>query len=436
MLTRKTMLRPRRQKHKKNHSEHQSEANPSAGLRLAHKQNVDGQRPTRSSPRPWNLAVPTHRRERATEGLLMGCAVAESLSLARNGIHPRVGLKLFGRNPLQFQFQPGLGVTSHRTHALLMSFQAMLQSKTDPNIFSANVKKRIAWYQRAFPLRHAKVHLRRLFNLISSRQFDDSMTVGLGDDPLVRSLVMSIMLQGCVDSATSWFQMSVAVSHTDSRVLHASTLIGFAAQLAQLTEQADFDSVEILNRLIEVTEEPTLKSMLSNLRDPLSRNQSLVAFSRQQGWENGIPSDVFAAAIIGIYAWLRHPKRFRNCVERTVLLGGHCSGPAVIAGSLSGITLGKRGIPTEWLHMVSTFPHNSQWHERLIERVKDWPHGVDDIHQTSALPSSLLGQVARNVTFSALRMLHALIRLPMQLTQFSVLKRRSRTFVPQTIRTS
>ncbi len=430
------MLRPRRQKHKKNHSEHQSEANPSAGLRLAHKQNVDGQRPTRSSPRPWNLAVPTHRRERATEGLLMGCAVAESLSLARNGIHPRVGLKLFGRNPLQFQFQPGLGVTSHRTHALLMSFQAMLQSKTDPNIFSANVKKRIAWYQRAFPLRHAKVHLRRLFNLISSRQFDDSMTVGLGDDPLVRSLVMSIMLQGCVDSATSWFQMSVAVSHTDSRVLHASTLIGFAAQLAQLTEQADFDSVEILNRLIEVTEEPTLKSMLSNLRDPLSRNQSLVAFSRQQGWENGIPSDVFAAAIIGIYAWLRHPKRFRNCVERTVLLGGHCSGPAVIAGSLSGITLGKRGIPTEWLHMVSTFPHNSQWHERLIERVKDWPHGVDDIHQTSALPSSLLGQVARNVTFSALRMLHALIRLPMQLTQFSVLKRRSRTFVPQTIRTS
>ncbi len=423
------MLRPRRQKHKKNHSEQQSEANPSAGLRLAHKQNVDGQRPTRSSPRPWNLAVPTHRRERATEGLLMGCAVAESLSLARNGIHPRVGLKLFGRNPLQFQFQPGLGVTSHRTHALLMSFQAMLQSKTDPNIFSAIVKRRIAWYQRAFPLRHAHVHLRRLFNLVSSSRLDDSMTVGLGDDPLVRSLVMSIMLQGCVDSATSWFQMSVAVSHTDSRVLHASTLIGFAAQLAQLTEQADFDSAEILNRLIEVTEEPTLKSMLSNLRDPLSRNQSLAAVARQQGWENGIPSDIFAAAIIGIYAWLRHPKRFRNCVERTVLLGGHCSGPAVIAGSLSGITLGKRGIPTEWLHMVSTYPHNSHWHERLIERVKDWPHGVDDIHRTLALPSSLLGQVARNLTFSALRMLHALIRLPMQLTQFSVLKRRSRTFV-------
>ncbi len=418
------MLRPRRQKHKKKHFEQESDANLSAGLRLAHKQNVDGQRPTRSSPRPWNLAVPTHRRERATEGLLMGCAVAESLSLARNGIHPRVGLKLFGRNPLQFQFQPGLGVTSHRTHALLMSFQAMLQSKTDPNIFSANVRKRIAWYQRAFPLRHAHVHLRRLVSRISLQQIDDSMTVGLGDDPLVRSLVMSIMLQGCVDSASSWFQMSAVVSHTDSRVLHASTLIGFAAQLAQMTEQGDFDSVEILNRLIEVTDETTLKSMLSNLRDPLSRNQSLAAVARQFGWENGIPPDVFAAAIIGIYAWLRHAKRFRNCVERTVLLGGHCSGPAVIAGSLSGITLGKGGIPAEWLQMVSTYPHNSQWHERLIERVKDWPHGVDDIHQTLALPSSILGQLGRNVIFSALRILHALIRLPMRLTQFSVVKRK------------
>ena len=420
------MLRPRRHKHKSTHSNTESEANPNSGLRLAHKQNVDGQRPTRSSPLPWNLAVPTHRRERATEGLLMGCAVAESLSLARNGIHPRVGLKLFGRNPLQFQFQPGSGVTSHRTHALLMSFQAMLQSKTDPNIYSANVKNRIAWYQRAFPLRHTHIHLSRLVNRIIGRHFDDSMTVGLGDDPLIRSLVMSIMLQGCVESATSWFQSSVAVSHMDLRVLHASTLIGYAAQLAQMSEQQDFDSNEILSRLIAVTEEPELKSMLLSLQDPLERKRSLAAVARQQGWEHGIPADVFAAAIIGIYAWLRHPKRFRNSVERTILLGGHCSGPAVIAGSLTGISLGKRGIPTEWLKMVSTYPHNSQWHETLIERVKDWPHGVDDIHETMALPSSILGQVGRNISFSALRMLHALIRLPMRLTQFSFLKRKSK----------
>jgi len=132
------MLRPRRHKHKTSRIEPEPDEEIQPGLRLSHRQSVDGQKSTRSSPMAWNIAVPTHQREKVTEGLLMGCAVAEALSLARNGVHPRVGLKLFGRNPLHFQFQPGIGVTSHRTHALLMTFQAMLQSKTDPKIFSSS----------------------------------------------------------------------------------------------------------------------------------------------------------------------------------------------------------------------------------------------------------------------------------------------------------
>ena len=419
-------MRPRRHKQLPDHSEQESDADNQIGLRPGLKQNVDGKKSTRSSPLPYNIVVPTERRERATEGLLMGCAIAEALSLSRHGIHPRVGLKLFGRNPLQFQFQPGKGVTSHRTHALLMTFQAMLQSKTDPNIFSANLSKRIAWYQRVFSFRNTLIHLSRLASRVKPREFDDSMTFGLADDPLVRSLVTSLMLQGCVDSATTWFQLSVGVSHADPRVLHASMLVGYAAQLAQMVDQTSFDASDIIGRLITVTDEPKLRSILLEISDSLTKNKTIAAFARQQGWGNGIPSDVFASSIMGIYAWLRHPKRYRNCVERTIMLGGACSSAAVIAGSLSGITLGKRGIPPEWLRHFSLFPHTSQWREQLIERVKDWPHGAEDIHQTRALPSLILGQLGRNFSFSAFQMLHGLIRFPLQLTQFSVLKRKSK----------
>ncbi len=418
-------MRPRRPKQPPDFSEQESDVDAQSGLRLGHKQNVNGKKPSRSSPLPYSVVVPTQRRERATEGLLMGCAVAEALSLARHGIHPRVGLKLFGRSPLQFQFQPGTGVTSDRTHELLMTFQAMLQSKTDPNIFSANLSKRIAWYQRAFPFRHTFNHLSRLVSRINQKQFDDSMTFGLADDPLVRSLAMSIMLQGCVESSTTWFQMCVGISHADSRVLHASMLVGYAAQLAQLVDQPSFESSEILSRLIAVTDEPKLRSMLFEINDSLVQNKTLAAFARQQGWKNGIPTDIFASSIIGIYAWLRHPKRYRNCVERTIMLGGDCSGAAVIAGSLSGITMGSNGIPPEWLRHVSLSPHTSKWREQLIERVKDWPHGVEDIHHAKALPSLFLGQMWRNFSYSAFRMLHGLIRFPLRLTQFSVLKHKS-----------
>ncbi len=414
------MLRPRRPNTADENSANDIDSQP--GLRLSHRAHGNGPKPSRSSPVPWNIVVPTHRRERAMEGLLMGCAVAEALSLARNGIHPRTGLKLFGRNPLQFQFQPGIGVTGHRTHALLMTVQAMLQSKTNPKLFAPILKRKIAWYQRAFPVRHTFMHVRRLLEQTRSLNRDESLTVGLADDPLVRSLVLSVMLQGVADSASTWFQLSTSVSHPDSRALHASTLVGFAAQLAQMVEHQKIEPREITGRLIAVTDLPELKAMLAEVDTALSQHKSLAAFARQQGWSNGLPPDLFASAIAGIYAWLRHPTRFRNCVERVILLGGHCSGGAVIAGSLCGISLGMKGIPTEWLRKMTFYPHGSRWREQLIERVKDWPHGAEDIHKTLGLTSSIGGQLARNISFSTFRLIHGLIRFPMQLTQFSVKK--------------
>ena len=418
------MLRPRRRRYTADYSESESEFKPPRGLRLSHEGKVNGEKISRSSPMAWNIVVPTHRRERATEGLLLGTGVAEALSLPRHGIHPRVGLKLFGRNPLQYQFVPGIGTTNHRTHALLMTFQAMLQSKATPSLFASNLRRRIAWYQRSFPLRHIYTHGKRLVARMRNLPVEDSVTVGLADDPLVRSAVMSVMLQGCADSGTTWFQLGIGVSHSDTRVLNASLLVAYSAQLAQMVDHQNIVPTEIVARLVAVTEDSEFRAVLMEMNDALVQNQSIATFAKQQGWANGLPNDVFAAAIIGIYAWLRHPKRFRNCVERTILLGGACSNAAAIAGALSGISLGKRGIPTEWLRRLSTYPHNSKWREGLIERVKDWPHGVDDIQSTAAMPSSIFGQLVRNVVFSGFRILHGLIRLPMRLSQFSVEKRR------------
>jgi len=418
------MLRPRRRRYIADYSESDSQPRTPKGLRLSHKGKANGEKLSRSSPIPWNIVVPTHRRERATEGLLLGCAVAEALSLPRHGVHPRVGLKLFGRNPLQFQFVPGIGTTSHRTHSLLMTVQAMLQSKADPSLFAVNLRKRIAWYQRAFPLRHIYTHGKRLVAKICNLPLDDSLTVGMADDPLIRSMVMSIMLQGCADSGTTWFQLGIGVSHLDMRVLNASLLVAYSTQLAQMVDQQNTVPTEILARLVAVIEDPELRFVLMKMNDALNLNQSVATFAKRQGWGNGLPNDIFASAVVGVYAWLRHPKRFRNCVERTILLGGACTSAATIAGALSGVSLGKRGIPNEWLRRLSTFPHNSKWREGLIERVKDWPHGVEDIQSTTAMPSSISGQLVRNALFAGFRILHGLIRTPMRLWQFSVEKRR------------
>ena len=391
-------------------------------LRISHVGDSRGLKPVQTPPVPWNVVVPTHRREHAVEGMVMGCAVAESLTLCRNGIHPRVALKLYGRPPLQFQFQPGVGVTSHRTHGLIMTIQSMLLSRTDRARFSSQLRKRIAWYQRSFPVRHLRAHASRwMAQKFGTKQLN-SLDIGFGDDPLIRSLAISVMLQGCTDNATRWFESSVAVTHKDSRVLHVSLLMGYATQIAQITESDIFNSQVILDALILSTEEPELKCMLEKLVKPLSEKKSVSSVATLFGYEDGIPRNVFAIAVMGIYSWLRHPKNFRRAVESVAVVGGSCCNAAAITGGLSGISLGAHQIPSEWRNSLTLFPFGKAWKEQLIERVKDWPHGVEDIQKAESLPSRFLGQILRNTAYSFFHLIHKVIRFPIGVIQFSFRK--------------
>jgi len=383
-----------------------------------------GREPSRPSPYPWLSPVATRLRERSVEGLLFGCAVAEALAQAHDGLRPRVGLKLYGRNPLEYRFQPGVGLTSHRTHALLITTQALLESRTDKDRFENSLRKRISWYQRSFPFKHIQSSFSSVIRSSRSVSYDNSLDLGFGDDPLVRSLILAVGLQGGMNNFSHWLEKSVEVTHGDFRVLHAATLTAYAAQIAQLHEDDALDPIKTIGMLIDATEEPELLDHLRGIESHLRSRRSVAFVARQFGWSDGVPADVMAVSILGVYSWLRHPTSYRNAVERAVLLGGSCSAVAVLAGSLAGITLGKNRIPRHWTKGVSFFPYDKAWREQLIERVKDWPHGVEDIQEARGLPSQYLGQIARNTWISLFGLIHAAIRLPVKSVAFSLRKKR------------
>jgi ADP-ribosylglycohydrolase len=358
--------------------------------------------------------------------MLLGCAVGDALSLHRAGMHPRVAIKIFGRNPLQYRFQPGVGVTSDITHGLIITIQSMLRSRTDKNRFAYQLGSRLAWYQRSHPGRYLAHMIGRSGIRFRKGQHDDSLSIGIADDPLVRCIPVAIMLQGSTDSLSRWFQQCVEVSHADPKALHASVLIGHAAQIAQVAELEHFDSLEAMNMLIESTDDVELIDQLQKLHDFLADGKSVSYVARMLGYENGVPSNLYAIASIAVYAWLRHARSFRKAVEKSVLLGGCCGDVAAIVGALSGILLGKQAIPEAWLQSLTLYPYGNQWKEELIDRIKDWPHGVEDIQQAKSAPSMIGGQIIRNCSNGMFRLLHAGIRFPITLTQFSIGKRRSR----------
>jgi ADP-ribosylglycohydrolase len=365
--------------------------------------------------------VATHRREKVFEGLLAGCAVGEALALNRNGLHPRVALKMFGRNPLEFRFIPAVAVPSHRTHAVIITAQAILESRTDRSRMLSRLKSRLSWYQRSFPFRHLATHFAKSSQ---SGKTNDSRSVGLGDDPLIRAVVFSVVLQGAIENAGKWIQTGAEVSHADVQVLHACALVGHAAQLAQFADRDSFEPLAVLETLKSSVEDPNLSAGLEQLQGSLERRKSVCFVARKFGWDNGIPSDVTAFALIAIYAWLRHHRDYRRCVERCVMLGGECGHVAALAGALVGITHTSRAIPKTWRERLNMYPYNQAWHDVLIDRVKDWPHGVEDIQRAQGVDTMMMGQVSRNCLHGFFRLIHAAIRFPMRSVTFSIRKRR------------
>ena len=358
----------------------------------------------------WSWVASSSRRENALEGLLLGCAVGEALALARDGYSRRQAIRLFGASPARFKFIPNVGFPGERFHSVIMTIQAMLASRASHREFAKKLSVRRRWYVVGSP---ARATVRMLRPAFTAKPDEIPVPRRLIGDPLPRAAAISLMIQGS-QSGEPWVDISTALTVNGKGAADVSLLVAQAVQLAQMLDPAEprFSPLDAIETLIYETSDPVLRKYLLHLRTCLENRYSLARASRSLGWKRGVPYDLRAIAVMAIYAWLRHPFRFRFAVERAVFLGGASAAVGAIAGCLSGVTLGKRGIPNEWLKLVTLYPHDRQWQDELIERVKDWPHGVEDIQNAKAEQTFVLGQLARNITYSTFRLIHVLIRIP------------------------
>lgn len=357
----------------------------------------------------WQWVASSSRRERCFEGMLLGCAVGEALAVPRNRLSRRRALRLLGRTPLRYQFAAGRGIPSDRTHALLHTVQAMLQSRADHRSFGRHLRTRVNWYRIASPIRS----LANAFSSFRNGTASVSMPTQLAADPLIRAAAIGLMIQGN-QHANRWIETSTKQSTDTDSANELAMLIANSIQVAQKADAVELSLTpsNALECLIAETESQRLKDQLIKLRRPLLEKKSLKFTAALMGWHDGIPASMDAIAIMAIYAWLRHFTRLRLAVERAVLLGGECNAVAALTGALSGATLGKRAIPPEWLDNLTFFPHDKTWRRNLVSRVKDWPHGVEDIQNANSQPSQMAGQMIRNCVFGCFSALHFLMRIP------------------------
>lgn len=344
------------------------------------------------SPISWELVIPAQRRERALEGALRGCAVAEAMSLAtraRNCVVARKRVQQFRDPRCRVVRMPGA-----RTHGMIQTLQSLLLSRASIDRFAKALGRRIRWYRVSRPWMSTRDIVMSFAMGKESRAF----LAGFGRDPITRAAILSVILQGHSNGGLRWVQRSTVVTHRDRLVCNAAMFVAIAMQYAQVTEGVtDIPRHDFFALLADATSLPEWKERLHVLGNLLGQRRSLVAASKSLGVRSQLQDDCIESVLIGLYAWLRYRGDYRRTIERIAMLGGDTRAAAAIAGALAGAEHGPESIPEHWKQCTQMEPNDGRWMEECIERLRDWPHGPEDIQRTSSLRVMPLRQCLRNI---------------------------------------
>lgn len=111
---------------------------------------------------------------------------------------------------------------------------------------------------------------------------------------------------------------------------------------------------------------------------------------------------------IAIHAWLSNQGDFRTAVTSAIACGGDTDSTGAMVGGIVGASVGKEGIPMEWLNRLCEWPRSIAWMERLGAQL-DGSVQSGTAGRPITLP--IYGVLPRNLFFLLLVVYHGLRRL-------------------------
>jgi hypothetical protein len=274
---------------------------------------------------------------------------------------------------------------------MLVTVQAVMLSQAMSEQFVSYLSQRLGWYRRLQPIAFA----RSVWQSLSDRK---NISASFGDDPLVRAVTLSVLMQGHHDGALGWVQESTQMSYSNRWVTQASFLVATATQVAQLQRTPHEAKVsELLDDLKAATGSKEIEHRLDALIDAKNQNLSVRSTSKILGGKDHWQNHVVDNALLAIYTYVRHPDKITSGLGELAELEGDLQGVMSIYGSLSTIHASVESVPRLWRERLSLYPYSAKWVQGYVDRCTDWPHGPEDIQATRCLPSHPIGQLIRNL---------------------------------------
>ena len=334
-------------------------------------------------------------------GSILGTATGDSVGLPYEGLSRRRAGRLLGP-PDRHRFFFGRGMVSDDTEHTCMVAQSLIASGGDPDAFGRELAWGFRLWVLGLPAGIGFATLRSILKLWLGVGPEKSGVHSAGNGPAMRAAIIGAAVEDGAKLARL-VRSSTRITHTDPRAESGALAVALAAQMAS---QGDVVSgAAFLYRFRAHTEggEGELGGLIEDAVRAADEGRNTADFAASLGLAKGVSGFVCHTVPVALHAWLTNQRDFRSAVCAVIQCGGDADSTGAIVGGIVGASVGREGIPEEWLDRLIEWPRSTAWMERLaVQLDSTMQSGV----ATRPIRLPVYGVIPRNLFFLVVVLLH------------------------------
>lgn len=339
-------------------------------------------------------------------GSILGTAIGDALGLPYEGLSRRRGARLFGP-PNRHRFFSGRGMISDDTEHTCMVAQSLVASGGDLNAFQRQLSWRFRFWLLGLPAGTGLATLRSILRLWVGFSPDKSGVFSAGNGPAMRAPIIGAATDD-PELLRKLVRASTRVTHTDPKAECGALAVALASQMARQNERVSCGAY--LDQLMAYLDRDgdELVTLIREVVNSVEVGQLTIVFADSIGLTKGVSGYIYHSVPVAIHAWLSNQRDFRSAVTGVIECGGDTDSTAAIVGGIIGASVGKEGIPREWLDRLWEWPRSVKWMERLGAQLES---SIGCGGPVRPIPLPFYGVLFRNLFFLTLALGHGLRRL-------------------------
>ena len=307
------------------------------------------------------------RRQSHITGSILGTAIGDSIGLPYEGLSRCRAIKLLGL-PNRHRLLFGFGMVSDDTEHTCIVVRSLIASGGDVAKFQNQLAWRLRFWLLGLPAGIGFATLRSILKLWLGVPPDQSGVFSAGNGPAMRSAILGIAIED-VNQLREVVRINTRITHTDPKAEYGAFTIALAAHHAcQMASTSGDDFLIQLKSCLGRDAEQFI-SLISQTVDSVKQGESTLQFAAKLGLSRGVSGYVYHSVPIAIHAWLSHPQDYRKAIMTTVQCGGDTDSIAAMVGGIVGASVGKEGIPKEWLSRLLEPTYSVKWMESLSKQL-------------------------------------------------------------------